>query len=399
MSGRGNFFAVDRRCAEEAAKQRDGINLGTAYLVLARYASGRNHSSTKAGMTAIHTKLGLSRGRADAALKALENAGLLTPPSRAGTRKLVAWGEYQTGALTARQQAVLARVKAKADPILSGSDPDYQTAYALSQKGALTATKATAGKPRFKAPEPEYLFLPNTLVDGFREGDHPLARLRQIGDARALRTLLAAYDATDLPEKGGIPRAMIRQTFSRVEAGRWGSFRVWAFAHPKTSAEWSSLTDPFDRGDREEKSQQFWNAWQALCDAGLIEFVSYLCESANTDAQPIHALADRGGTEEERKVTVEAHRAGLRMMSEAQIDRAAAILEASRITLCPVRSHAIDVQLVGIARPVHRANTSKTGAWAHLYIHEAVRHAEVFANLCVSRTKSESSPVVSTMDQ
>src|SRR4051812_20309638 len=134
MSGRGNFFAVDRRCVENAALFADGLSPGTAYLVLARYASGKNHSSTKAGMTAIHTSLGLSRGRADAALKALENTGLVTPPSKAGMRKLVPWSEYQAerAGMTDRQRAVLARVRARATPILAATDPDYQAAYALS---------------------------------------------------------------------------------------------------------------------------------------------------------------------------------------------------------------------------------------------------------------------------
>ncbi|KQP81137.1 hypothetical protein ASF60_22480 [Methylobacterium sp. Leaf113] len=399
MTGRGNFFAVDQRCVEAASRHKDGLSLGVAYLVLARYAAGANHSSTKAGMTAIHAKLGLSRGRADAALKGLENAGLLTPPSKAGTRKLVPWGEYKAGALTDRQSAVLARVKRKREPILTGADPDYQIAYGLSRRGALVLTEAPAGKAKFRATDPEYLWFPNSLVDGFREGDAPLARLRQIGDPRALQMLLAAYRVTDLPEKGGIPRDMICGGFRRFEVGRWGSFTVWGFASLGTQGNWSALTDPFKQGDIEERSRHFWATWDALRDAHLVEVVSYLCESESPDAQPIHALPFRGGTEEERRVSVAAREAALRMMSSAQIERAETNLEASQVVLCPVRSHVLGVQLVGIARPVHRANTTKTGAWARAYLHGSTEHAAIFEQLAKPRDVADTSPVASTIDQ
>lgn len=399
MTSRGNFFTVDRRCVEAASRHKDGLNIGAAYLVLARYASGANHSSTKAGMTAIHAKLGLSRGRADAALKGLENIGLLTAPSRAGTRKLVPWGEHRAGNLTERQRSVLARVKRKREPILSGADPEYGIAYALSRKGALALTNASAGKPKFRTPEPELLFLPNSLVDGFREGDAPLARLRQIGDPRALQMLLAAYHATDLPEKGGIPRSMIRRTFRRFEVGKLGSFTVWGFVPATDKAECTALTGPFTESDKDERSREFWATWNALCAARLIEVVSYLCENESPEAQPIHALAFNGGTEEERRLTDAAHRAGSRMMSPAQIERAARSLKTSRVLFCPVRSHVLGVQLVGIARPVHRANTRKTAAWTRMYIHEAARHTTIFEQLAKKPDAIDTSPVASMVNQ
>lgn len=401
MTGRGNFFAVDRRCVEAATRHPDGVSLGPAYLVLARYASGKNHSSTRAGMTAIHGRLGLSRGRADAALKALENARLITPPSKAGTRKLVPWSEYQAGGLTERQGAVLARVKGRAAPILVASDPDYQTAYALARKGALAMPDAAPGKPKFRIPEPDYLFLPNSLVDGFRDGDEPLARLRQIADRRALQTLLLVYSLTDLPERGGLPRNMIRDAFDRFEVGRWGKFTVWAFRSLGESASWSALLAPFDRGEAERpaSAQEFWDVWGALKGAGMVESVSYLCEGQGHDAQPIHAMAFRGGTEEERRVTAAAHAAALRMVSEAQVDRAIASLETPHLILCPVRSHLLDVRLVGILRPVHRADTSKTRAWAKMYLHQAGEHAEIFEQIARSPANSTGSHVASMKDQ
>jgi hypothetical protein len=80
-SQHGEFFAVDWRCVEEATRYGDGTNTAVAYIALARFTS-RNQRTTTAGMTAIHTRTGLTRGRADLALKMLEQAGLITVPTK-----------------------------------------------------------------------------------------------------------------------------------------------------------------------------------------------------------------------------------------------------------------------------------------------------------------------------
>ena len=387
MTERGHFFAVDRRTLEDICDRVDGLDTATAYLVLARFAAGRNHSSTRAGMTALHTRLGLSRGRADAALKALENAGLVSRPSRAGMRKLLPWGEIQaeTAGMSSRHRMVLARVRGRSDPITSSADSDYQAAYALMKKGALALTEAPAGKPKFRLPEPDYLFLPNSLVDGFREGDVPLARLRQIGDRRAIATLLRVYQHANLPEDGGIRPAEIRETFRRFETARWGQFTVWAFVSESYAAAWDPFVTPFVDGytgeARERLLEEFWTAWKALIAAGLVEHVAYIMEGSSPGAQAIHPFPLRGGTEDERRVFDAAYRAALRMATQGQIDRAEAHLGTSCALLCPVRSFVLDVQLVGIARPVHRANTSKTRAWARNFLHQCDDHVAVFSEI------------------
>ena len=79
---KGKFFAVDWRCVEDATRYGDGVNTAIAYLALARFTD-RTQTFTLAGMTAIHTRAGLTRGRADAALKTLERAGLVLDQPRA----------------------------------------------------------------------------------------------------------------------------------------------------------------------------------------------------------------------------------------------------------------------------------------------------------------------------
>ena len=143
----GEFFAVDWRCVEDATRYGDGVNTAVAYVALARFTR-RNQLDTIAGMTAIHTRTGLTRGRADLALKQLEGAGLISTPTKGTKRALLRWANVQAdrNKLTPRQDAVLDRVLAKKDPITSGSDPDYQAAYSLTAKGILEPTNAPTGK-------------------------------------------------------------------------------------------------------------------------------------------------------------------------------------------------------------------------------------------------------------
>lgn len=407
MSEAGKFFAVDHRCVEAACKLTDGLTLGVGYLVLARY-SGSNHSSTKAGMTALHRHLGLSRGRADGVLKGLENSGLVSQPGRGGTRRLVPWAEFNAGGvkLTERQRAVMARVRSKRQPIISSTDPDYQVAYALAGAGVLVATKAGQDKPKFAPPQPEFVYLPNTIVDGFRDGDAPLTRLRQIGDQRALRLLAYVYLVTDLPEHGGIPRALHPGVkYKRLKVCDRGGYTVWAFAR---DAEYTSGREGpaqlFLRGkegrSRDEGLREFWALWTALQEAKLIETVSYLFENEDSASQALHPYPVSGGTEEEREVKVEAARASLRLASQSQIEAVVVELEYRHVPdLCPAPSHAINVQLIGITRPVHRANTSRTRAWAKIFLQGSAEHAAIFRRLGRSSAESTVSPVTSMKDQ
>ncbi len=143
-SGKGHFFAVDWRCVEDAARQPNGTNVALAYLTLARHTS-RNHQSTTAAATAIAEKLGLTRGRADLALKALQNAGLISTPKRGTFRTLAPWAlvRAERTKLTERQREVLQRVMSRRRPITSSTDPDYQVAYGLKQRDLLTMSESS----------------------------------------------------------------------------------------------------------------------------------------------------------------------------------------------------------------------------------------------------------------
>jgi DNA-binding transcriptional ArsR family regulator len=390
----GDFFAVDWRCVDIAARLSGGSLAAPAYLVLARYTSGKDHSTTQAGATAIVKALGLTWGRADLALKALENAGLITAPSKGTTRKLLSWGDYQAARvpLTDRQTAVLARIRRKREPITASSDPDYQVAYALVQKQLLQHVEGGRGKARFASLPREFVWLPNSLVDGFRTGDTPLSRLRQIGDARAVMTLMRVYQHANLPEDGGLARSAMRTSFKRFEVGRWQGFTVWAFNRGGSSGGYDPLPRPFvgqaKGDDLKTRENEFWAAWGALEEAKLVESAGYIFDGEGDGSQPIHPFSPWNGTDEERLVTVEAAKAAGRMVTDGQLHRATAHFEGSTFYICPIQAHVLNAQLVGIWRPVYRPNTAKTRAWVAGFLRQCEGHAAVFGSLAQTSNRA-----------
>lgn len=389
MSALGNFFAVDWRCVEDATRQGDGVNTALAYLTLARHTS-RNHSTTTAAATAIVGKLGLTRGRADLALKTLENSGLVSTPKRGTFRTLTPWAALQAerAKLTDRQREVVHRVTGRGNPITSSADPDYQVAYGLKQRGILALADGKPGKSRFEVEASDWAWLPNTLVDGFSEGDSPFARLRQARSPEAIRLLLDIYRHANLAEDGGISWQAMRGKFQRIEVDRYGAFTIWGFVSDGLTANWEPFFTRFRAMGQDAGSKTLWDAFGILQTAGLVETVAYIVEGMGDGAQALHAFAMPGtGEPEERAVRDAAHAAGHRMVREKKLAEATAALGAVP-WLCPVRSHVAAVEAVGIVRPVHRPHTKRTAAWSVNFLSGCLECAELFRLLGQSETKS-----------
>lgn len=389
MSARGNFFAVDWRCVEDATRQGDGVNTALAYLTLARHTS-RNHATTTAAATAIVNKLGLTRGRADLALKTLENTGLVSAPKRGTFRTLTPWASLQAerAKLTERQREVVQRVLGRRAPITSSADPDYQVAYALKQRGILALADGKPGKSRFAVGAPDWIWLPNTLVDGFAEGDSPFARLRQVRDPEAVRLLIDIYRHANLAEDGGIPWQNMREKFKRIEVDRYGAFTIWGFVPDDLTATWEPFFARFKAMGQDAGSKALWGTFRVLQSAGLVETVAYVVEGLGQGAQTLHAFAMPGtGEPEERAVRDAAHKAGGRLARREMVIDATSRLNAAP-WLCPVRSHVTGVEVVGIMRPVHRPHTKRTAAWSANFLSGCAEYVELFELLGQSEIKS-----------
>ncbi len=273
------------------------------------------------------------------------------------------------------------RVFSKKNPIVSGSDPDYPAAYSLIAKNVLEATGAPTGKPKFRPTQPDWVWLPNAIVDGFGQADSPLARLRQIRDARAVLLLLDCYRHANLAEDGGLPWAMVRRTYKRQEVYRHGHFTVWGFVTVGQAAEWDPLFSRFKGKDMDKASKELWSVFNALEAAGLIEGVGHIVESLSPGSQVLHAYAlPKEGEEEERQVALAAHRAGLAIVPTRSYASAQEAL-GSPPWLCPIRSHVTDAQLVGIYRVIHRPHTRRTSAWARNFLHRCETDTALFEAL------------------
>lgn len=377
--GRGNFFAVDWRCVEDATRQGEGVNPALAYLTLARHTS-RNHQSTTASATAICGKLGLSRGRAENALRTLQNVGLISVPQRGTFRRLTPWAglKAEREKLTDRQREIVRRVLSRRNPIVSSADPDYQVAYGLKQRGILALADGKPGKSRFQITAPDLVWLPNTLVDGFTNGDGPLARLRQAQNPEAIRLLIDCYRHANLAEDSGLPWGLLRRKYRRAVADHHGAFTIWGFAADGLTAQWDPLFTRFKAMGQEDGSAALWGTLALLTDAGLIEEVTHLVEGLNAGAQVIYPYALPGtGEPEEREVQGAAHEAALRVIHPERHRQAQERLSAIPY-LCPVRSHITGVEMVGVVRPTHRAHTKRTAAWRATFLASCAGHAEFF---------------------
>ena len=136
------FFAVDHRCWAEVCNV--SMNAAVAYLVLAR-GSGPDNVQTTWSVQAIEKYTRISRPRANKAIAQLKETGLIVQ-TRDGTK------------------------------------PKYEIQPWAPKKGN-RATKT----------DPEWIWLPNRLVDGVANETPPIERVRQIQDVMALRLFIDLY--------------------------------------------------------------------------------------------------------------------------------------------------------------------------------------------------------------
>ena len=97
---------------------------------------------------------------------------------------------------------------------------------------------------------------------------------------------------------------------------------------------------------REAASKEFWAALHALEAVKLVEFVPYLFESDQPEAELIHAYAVNTGEPWERELSIAAHRAGFNCLSPGQQQWT----NEQRRLLVPVPSHIDKLAVIGIAR-------------------------------------------------
>lgn len=391
--GRGHFFAVEapvwaRVCA------RGSMNEAVAYLVIAR--GGNFGARTSAwSVDAIEKRTGISRPRAKLAVESLVGAGLLQRV-RAGSKplyRLAGEQELATPAkppapLLALEQAIINKVAAAGEPVSIPYKGTHANGWPL---GSLSHTRdglLDAGRLILNAegkyalppepassepPKPEWIWLPNSLIDGLGDEVPPIERVRQTQDVPTLRLLIDLYFAQSLAMNGGIHWRQIRVEWERSHVGQSGQYNVYGFRE-KNRVAWrtapfvaAQMTGIFETvegdGDRATRSDTgwpvFWSGIQRLEDLHLLEFVPHVIDADTDEGEVLHPYAIRTGEPAEQAVGLAAHEAAHRLLSAQKSDEAFQM----RLMLVPVLRHIGNVQLVSLLRLRHRARTAATAEW------------------------------------
>lgn len=389
--GRGDFFAVDRRAWARVCGSVSSLGLGmnaaVAYLALAR-GTGANNRDTPWSVNALEKRGMLSRGRAQAAIDALKAAGLVRQTGFGGkaTRYELVPAHEVPGtsayrpALTDAEAFLWGRLL-KGDKLyvpLTGTVATWGATrpLALAQQLAAKGYACLVGRSgnvfapipwdEEEARRPEWIWLPNSLIDGaLGDAAPPVELVRRTQDVLALRLLVDLYHEQDLAEFGGLSWRAIRRGYDRVRLAQAGPFIVWAFAPTGMKAWMVPAIAPHYRGaadspERDAASTAFWERWETLCRLGLVDEVPYLIEADTESAGVIHACPLEHGESVELDIGHAARDAALAMLSRDKADLYGPLRE---IILAPVPLEYAQVQLVGLYRLRYRSRNARTGAW------------------------------------
>jgi hypothetical protein len=265
--GRGDFFAVDRVTWAKAC-EIGGMNAPLAYLVLARGAGGDNRT-TSWSAEAINYRTNVNWRKAKEAIGALIKAGLV------------------------RQDK-------------GGSRPRYY----LMPSSPPAPGKPVKGMEKEAAAEPikpDWIWLPNALVDGAADETPPIEMVRQSNRPAALRLLVDLYGAQSLADHGGVHWRQLRQQFDRQQIAERGAYVIWGFC-AGTQAAWGHI--PFVKAHLTGKTKDgedpgwpvFWDALKVLTETGLLEFVEHIIDSDTSEGTVLHPYASRAGEPGEREI-------------------------------------------------------------------------------------------------
>lgn len=400
--GRGRFFAVDRRAWARVC--RLGMNPAAAYLVLAR-GTGRDNRTTKWSTNAIERYTGISRSRAAQAIAVLEQdkAIVRDPASKrdrpkykiAPAHEIPGCEGYAPPALNPGQQRVFDQLGDDWTVVPKDIKPKQREEYGrwhswsprkvadeLDRLGRAVLGTDGAAPPweddmRYRAvpydaegaAKPDWIWLPNAVVDGAAGETAPVELVRQTGSAPTLRLFVDLYAAQNLDEDGGVHFRHIRQEYERRKVGEQGPFVVWGFA-PAASPISAFLDAPFIAshltGEKDEKGRDkgvdgFWACWGRLRGLGLVETVAHMVHADTKEGEVIHPIAlEDSGLGVEREVCEAAGAAALKMITPGQLDWAKG---QGVVALAPVLRHIEGMQMLGIARLRYRPRTNRTLAF------------------------------------
>jgi hypothetical protein len=367
----GEFFTIDRRCWARVCAL--GIDVATAYLVLAR-GSARDNRTSAWSINAIETYTGIGRKTAGAAIAVLKAERLIdqvadgTRPRYAlrSAREVPGTAAYPRQAIFTGEQSAYDRIRQ--DGYVRRTDD--RAVPQLIAKGWVVEL-AGGGYQALPppSPEPQPIWLPNELVTGAAGETPPVERVRQTRDPLKIRLLVDLYHYHDLPGYGGVDPSHMWQGFRRIRVGEHGEYVVWGFAPAVEQAAWTDLSLPHriaptheQRGEGANEASHWFNRTECLANLGLFQWIPHLFEGDDPGAAPLHVYGRGGSRRIQDVLGAAAHAAGRAMVTDGQFRWACDEL-GREAWLAPVLRHIDRVQLIGVARLRYRPHTRLTSAW------------------------------------
>lgn len=202
---------------------------------------------------------------------------------------------------------------------------------------------------------PEYIWLPLTIVEGANDERPPLKLLRKAQNLGALKLFIDLYFFHDLAGNGGCEwrvGAGMRLPYERSEVCSYGSYTIWRFT-PVPGNNGGQKIEVFR--DAKFAFPEFWDAFNLLLRAGLVDFVEHLVDGDTSAGEVLHPLPiGNKGEAGEREITAAALAAARRMIQWP--------IEMDAIVI-PVEAIAPNVQLIGVARLLYKPHVKQTKAW------------------------------------
>ena len=251
----GKFFVLDRDHWAELWRRPtvNRLNFVSAFLVLLA-GTGADHRFTKWSAKACEERVGIGKPRAKVAIDELIAAGLA---ERAETSR--------------------------------PAFPHYRLAE--PQSGA------------------EPIFLPIQLVTGLADETPVLRRVRETGDAMALKKQIDLYGMVDTDAPFGVPLSNLRLLDDSQTACRklveMGANTVWAVhlgGKLVAAGDWC-FEHAVKRGSNEPDWSAFWDRLHTLQRLGALWFEPWVFDGAPLDSEPLYPVEDLTGAS---KVSVEA---------------------------------------------------------------------------------------------
>jgi hypothetical protein len=379
--GHGHFFAVHRGMWAIVCRQAT-MNEAVAYLVLAR-GSHFGTRGTSWSVDAVERYTAIGRRRAKTAFVGLLAAGLIVQ-TNGGTRPryyLPISDEfermYAPGAtLSEAEWSVFRKVRAsKAAVELSGDEA--AVGDELDRRRVLMKSEEHGYfvDPDIEMSIPsDWVWLPNSIVDGLEGQMSPLDQIRQTQDTLALRLFVDLYHAQELASNGGLHWLTIRQDYDKHRVGQGGIHEVWGFrpagvtmpdsapfVRPHLTGEYEPTEDPDGATTQTDTGAvKVWTSLRRLVHLGVVQFVPHLIDADTEEGEVIHPCPTSNGVPEERAITAAARDAALRLLTEGQGRTA---IGKGYEPLIPIPRHLDNAVLVGLLRTTHRAHTTATAKW------------------------------------